>query len=292
MKKHLRTAISLILAAAMLSGCAERTDISDSDNDSSKYSSQQSSSDESADSTSPDPITEDPEIIEINKHIQENAYSVELSDEQKAVVNSLYDEYAKMALVFFYLGFDMGSTALAQFSGTDYECMTLPLNEYNTDGLSEETVKKLTLQAYVKYTGAKVNTLEKYKSERAKYFTEEFIARAEAISPNSDRVYVLTPFEENGAVYKGCLEGGDPSGFVGVGEPAVNCYVHKYEETDTDIEITVFNALNREYSPAYWTNIYHLKKTDGGFRIDSLTNAETGEEISSARLFGNCRAVF
>lgn len=281
MKKILITALSLILTASVFAGCADNSQNSESsessENSENNQGSQNSESTQSSESTesstestqsTPESTQSAPESTQIEiggqtfpvpietlSVIEENNKSIELTDEQKAVIDTVFEDYAKMALLFFYNGFDMGKDYLPQFDDTGYDCKTLPINETNTDGVPEEIVKGLTTPGFVKYTGDKVNTLEKFNAERAKYFTGEFIERNEPTEPY---------FEANGALYKSCLESDHYK---------CNYYIHKYEETDDEINIGLFCVS--AHGEASCRNLsLNLKKTENGFLVNSIKNSD------------------
>ncbi len=257
MKKVLITALSLILTASVFAGCADNNQVSES-SESSKNSEIYESI-ELPESTQGIrmyiggvlvPVSD--EVMEI---IERNDYTIELTNKQKALIDTVFEDYAKMALLFFYNGFDMGKDYLPQFDDTGYDCKTLSINETNTDGVPEEIVKGLTTPAFVKYTGDKVNTLEKFNAERAKYFTEEFIERNEPAEPY---------FEANGALYKSCPESDHYK---------CNYYIHKYDETDDEINIGLFCVSARGEASCRDLSL-NLQKTENGFLVNSIKNSD------------------
>ena len=268
MKKVLITALSLILTASVFAGCTDNNQ--GSGNSGNNQGSQNSESTQSSESTesSTESTQSTPESTQIEidgqtfpvsienlSIIEENNKSIELTDEQKAVIDTVFEDYAKMALLFFYNGFDMGKDYLPQFDDTGYDCKTLSINETNTDGVPEEIVKGLTTPAFVKYTGDKVNTLEKFNAERAKYFTEEFIERNEPAEPY---------FEANGALYKSCPESDHYK---------CNYYIHKYDETDDEINIGLFCVSARGEASCRDLSL-NLQKTENGFLVNSIKNSD------------------
>ena len=145
-------------------------------------------------------------VTDMSLIIEENTQSIELNDEQTAIVTELFDTYAKMNLLFFNSNYEC-KTALDMFGGTEYECARIFADSrgMNPEGFSVTTAGNLNNDRLIKYTGTAVNTIDKYNALRRQYFTDGFIDRfdyaKDGVNSSIDKLW-----EENGAVYRTCLE--------------------------------------------------------------------------------------
>ncbi len=150
----------------------------------------------------PEALTQDPN--------DDTLESIELTDEQKQVITTLYEDYTKPAYVFFNRNFEIKDMP-EMFKGTEYEFERVTLTK---DELPEEFIKICDedpdLHSYpgsfIKYTGSAVNTKEKLKNEMSKYFTDKFINNALG-DENSDDPHFYS-WEQDGAVYRQCPDTG------------------------------------------------------------------------------------
>ena len=207
--------------------------------------------------------------------------SIELTDEQKQVITTLYEDYTKPAYVFFNRNFEIKDVP-EMFKGTEYEFERVTLTK---DELPEELIKICDEDtethsypgSFIKYTGSAVNTKEKLKNEMSKYFTDKFINNALGYE-NSDDPHFYS-WEQDGAVYRQCP---DTGGALPLSDNYAKLYVKEYNETDDKIDIKMlysFTEGDNKYKSYYYITLE--KEAAGGFKLDDFYFKRTsmdGEE--------------
>ncbi len=198
----------------------------------------------------------EPQLLEKvydEKHFNEEIVPAKLTEEQKDVVTEVYEKYTELAYIFFNRNFEIKDLT-ERFKGTEYEFERVILDK---DDLPDELVEACDghyPQNFIKYTGSAVNTEEKLDAEMRKYFTEDFIEslfKVNYIEGDSlpEMAYYYR-WEEDGAVYRNCPEGGMT---LPLGDE-INVYVTDYIETDTSV--TIKTALDESEIFISPTNSY------------------------------------
>ena len=210
--------------------------------------------------------------------IEENTQSIELNEEQTAIVTELFDTYAKMNLLFFNSNYEC-KTALDMFGGTEYECARIFADSrgMNPERFSVTTAGNLNNDRLIKYTGTAVNTIDKYNALRRQYFTDGFIDRfdyaKDGVNSSIDKLW-----EENGAVYRTCLEGG-LTVTLGDDGMAIPLYVRCCEEDNGVITVRVFKDMTEfcGQPDGEMLSFTLVVRSDGGFKVDKITNGNGDE---------------
>ncbi len=196
--------------------------------------------------------------------------SITLTDEQKQVLTTLYEDYTKPAYVFFNRNFEVKDVP-EMFKGTQYEFERVTLTE---DELPEELIKICDEDpethsypgSFIKYTGSAVNTKEKLKNEMSKYFTDKFINNALGTeNPDDPHFY---SWEQDGAVYRQCPEGGMTLPL----SDGWKLYVKEYTEDENTINVKLLcdpTAIQEGWTKSYYY-ITLEKEADGGFKLDDF----------------------
>lgn len=207
--------------------------------------------------------------------VKENTQSIELTEEQTAVVTELFDTCAKMDLLFFNSNYEC-KTALDIFNGTEYECARIFADSRGTnpEGFSVTTAGNLNNDRLIKYTGTAVDTIDEYNALRRRYFTDGFIERFDYAKGTADSS-IGKLWEENGAVYRTCPEGGMT---VTLGEDgaAIPLYVRGCEEDNGVITVRVFKDLTAlsGHPDGEMLTFTLAAQSEGGFKVDKITDGD------------------
>ena len=214
------------------------------------------------------------EESEVNPAETDTLETIQLTDEQKQVITTLYEDYTKLAYVFFNQNFEVKDIP-EMFKDTEYEFERVILKK---EELPAELVKICEdwsedcsyPSTFIRYTGSAVNTEEKLKSEMSKYFTDKFIENAFLVEHSNDDpmatdAYYYT-WEADGASYRQCPEGGMTSP---LGDKW-DLYVKEYNETDDKIEIKMlYDQSSFDWGKSYYY-ITLEKEADGSFKLDDF----------------------
>ncbi|MCH5325242.1 MAG: hypothetical protein J1E39_08500 [Eubacterium sp.] len=202
----------------------------------------------------------------------ETIETVKLTDEQKDIVEKVYDEYVKMACLFFNESWE-DKNSPPVFEGTEYEFEKAYFNEDELpDELKALCEDELYPKVFIKYTGSAVNTLEKLREARSQYFTDHFVQKlidtmfSEPLEPK----YTYT-WEADGGAYRFCFDDGN-----GAFYNLFDYYIVGFSQTDDKIEINVaadpsrmYESYDNHYTYIHCNIILELNE-DGSFRIDDM----------------------
>lgn len=213
-------------------------------------------------------------------NIEPELTSIPLETEQKAVIDKLYNEYSKMALLFFNTNYEV-KDALDIFKGTEYECIrTLSCDEnINDSGFNENFGRYSGNIPLIRYTGSVVNTLEKFHTARSLYFTDRYVSQWDFAND-----IILYRWEENYSVYQTSSSGGMT---IPLGD-SPDIYIKEYREIKSkhQIKIKVLTVRNGGEKPVYDYQNITLETTDDGiFKLDVMTDADEINELPPKFLY-------
>ncbi len=203
------------------------------------------------------------EATESSSEIVEITESIALTDAQKEVVTFYHEEITRMTALLFNYNYEV-KDGTDSFKGTPYECERFfaPENEI-TDAGYFERFPDYECPFVIKYTGDKVNTVEKLQALRDEYFTEKM---------QSDWIERKSGFycwEEGGCAFQTSGEGGP----VAILADWPDVYVSAYEEIEAEIRITFFeDYTNIAPDMGMGYKYITLAKEDGKYKLDRVVS--------------------
>lgn len=266
--RSLFKAIGLIAAVSVLCSCNQT--INDSNSNSNMINDSSIATDTGTSQVASTSRSDDISGSDIEPELT----SIPLEADEKAVIDKLYNEYSKMALLFFNSNYEVRD-ALDVFKNTEYECSrTLSGNEnINDSGFNENYGQYYNNMQLIKYTGSAVNTLEKYHATRSLYFTDRYVRQWDF----SDDL-IAYRWEEDNSVYQTAGSGGMT---VPLGD-SPDIYIKEYRENKSkhQIKIKVLTVSNNGEKPVYdYQDIILETNDDGTFRLDKMTDNDGINEL-------------